>query len=97
MSITLFKSCWDIFADLAEVAAMSMQRRIWQKIHTHQPISTWKIFKYLLSQNLRIGEQRLTLRALTAAKGPNWERKEAKSRSCTAEVPSAARDTTSST
>lgn len=35
--------------------------------------------------------------ALTAANGPNCERKEEKSRSCTAEVPSAARDTASST
>ena len=38
-----------------------------------------------------------TLQELTAAKGPNWERKEEKSRSCTVEVPSAARDITSST
>lgn len=37
------------------------------------------------------------MQELTVAKGPNWERKEEKSRSCTVEVPSAARETTSST
>lgn len=41
--------------------------------------------------------QVLQLEVLTAAKEPNWERKEEKSRSCTAEVPSTARDTASST
>ena len=37
------------------------------------------------------------MQELTAAKGPNWERNEEKSKSCNVEVPSAARDTTSST
>ena len=42
-------------------------------------------------------KREFTTEELTAAKGPNWERKEEKSRSCTVEVSSAARHTTSST